>query len=82
MQVEVKLYGVLRKKRPNGIGGAPHHPFAMTLDSEATVAQLVQQLGIAKGTLNGAAVNGTAGDLTVILQDGDKINLFPPTAGG
>ena len=82
MQVEVKLYGVLRKKRPQGIGGAPHHPFTVELSVGATVVELVQQLGIPKGTLNGAAVNGTAGDLTVALKDGDKINLFPPTAGG
>ncbi len=83
MQVEVKLYGILRKYRPQEIVGAPHHPFVLDITAGSTVAQLSHTLSIAEEYINATAVNGetiTATD--IILQEGDKVSLFPPSAGG
>lgn len=82
MVVEVKLYAALRRHRPPSATGAPHHPFAYSLPEGATVAMLVEQLGIAEGMINAAAVNDEAVEASTVLQDGDRVSLFPPTAGG
>lgn len=81
MQVEVKLYGVLRAYRPLA-PGLPHHPFAIELAPAATAADLAQRLALPDDLLAGLAVNQNAADLQVTLSPGDKISFFPPTAGG
>lgn len=82
MEVEVKLYGTLRRYRPESAVGAPHHPFTTTLPTGAMVSTLARHLGIPDGLINVAAVNGETVDVTTPLQKGDEINLFPPAAGG
>ena len=82
MQVFVKLYGVLRRRRPVSVGGAPHHPFAMTLPAGATAGDLLDALEIDHTLVNGLAVNGQVAAETTQLQDGDDVRLFPPSAGG
>jgi molybdopterin converting factor small subunit len=82
MEVEVKLYAALRRYRPSGISGAPHHPFMFSLPDGATVAVLVAQLGIPEGMINAAAVNDEAVEALTLLHGGDKVGLFPPSAGG
>ena len=82
MDIEVKLHGTLRRHRPADIPGAPHHPFPLTVVSNMTLHDLAAQLGIAEGLINAAAVNGDAVDLTTVLQDGNTVHFFPPSAGG
>lgn len=82
MQVTVKLHGTLRRRRPATAVGAPHQPFVMELTVGETVQALAQRLGIPPGYVNAAAVNGEAVEAEVILQDGDTVHLFPPSAGG
>jgi molybdopterin converting factor small subunit len=82
MEVEVKLYAALRRYRPAAAPGAPHHPFTLSLADGATVATLVTELGIPGGMVNAAAVNDEAVEVSLMLQDGDRVSLFPPTAGG
>ena len=82
MHVEVKLHGVLRRYRPENAGGAPHHPFTLSLPAMTTIDLLVVQLQIPDGLVNAAAQNGEAVNETAVLQDGDKVALFPPSAGG
>jgi sulfur carrier protein ThiS len=82
MQVETKLYGTLRRHRPGGAAGAPHHPFPVTLPDGATLETLLAQLGIPDGQINAAAVNDEAVELTAVLGEGDRVSLFPPSAGG
>ncbi len=81
VEIEVKLYGQLRRYRPVGIPGAPHQPFNWRAVGGTAVA-LAQELGIPDGLVNAVAVNGTAVDLTAPLHPGDKVSLFPPSAGG
>ncbi|MCA9967048.1 MAG: MoaD/ThiS family protein [Anaerolineales bacterium] len=82
MKINVKLYGVLRRYRPETAVGAPHHPFTITLPDDARVIHLVEALGMPSGSLNAASINAEAVDIDAVLHDGDQVSLFPPTAGG
>lgn len=82
MNVEVRLYGTLRRYRPAALPGAPHHPFAFALPDGATVESLLTALLIPDGLVHAAAVNGAAVELAASLGDGDGVSLFPPSAGG
>jgi hypothetical protein len=82
IQVEVKLYGVLRRQRPESASGAPHHPFTMALPARASAGDLLDALNITPGLVNGLAVNGESASVEKQLLDGDDVRLFPPSAGG
>ena len=82
MNVEVRLYGTLRRYRPAGAPGAAHAPFAAALPAGATVDTLAAQLGIPDGLASAAAVNDEAVETDHALRDGDRVSLFPPAAGG
>lgn len=80
--VEVKLYGLLRDRGLVPPGQPAHRPFPVTLPHPGTVADLIDRLGLADGLINVVAVNDEAARLDQILQAGDRVSLFPPTAGG
>lgn len=82
IDVEVKLYGQLRRYRPEGVTGAAHQPFVWQLAAGDTAVSLAHTLGIPDGLVNAVAVNGTAVPPDAFLHPGDKISLFPPSAGG
>lgn len=82
LKVEVKLYGLLRSYRPANAAGAPHHPFSLEAAAGVTAVHLATQLGIEEGLVTAVAINGEAAELDTVLQDGDQISLFPPSAGG
>jgi molybdopterin converting factor small subunit len=82
MEITVKLHGVLRRHRPDGIEGAPHHPFTMKLPSAATVDDLGESLGLGHQVSFIAAVNGEAAELETMLHEDDVVYFFPPAAGG
>lgn len=82
MNIEVRLYGTLRRYRPADAPGAPHAPFPVALPSGASVSNLLTQLGIPDAFLSAAAVNDEAVETGYPLSDGDRVALFPPSAGG
>jgi sulfur carrier protein ThiS len=82
MRVEARLYGTLRRYRPAAAGGAPHLPFTVTLPPGATLEGLGRALGIPDGLISAAAVNDEAVESDALLTDGDRVTLFPPSAGG
>ena len=82
MKIEVKLYAALRRYRPKDEGGAEHHPFVVTLQAGATIAALAALLKIPEDLVTAAALNDDAVDVDARLHDGDKVGLFPPSAGG
>jgi len=82
VEVEVKLYAVLRRYRPDSAGGAKHHPFLVTLPAGATIRTLTESLKIPEDLVTAAARNDEVVDLGAPLQEGDKVGLFPPSAGG
>lgn len=82
MEIEVKLYGQLRRYRPPDASGAPHHAFKFMLTAGSTAVTLAAQLGIPDGFVNAVAVNSQVADPDTVLQTGDQVSLFPPAAGG
>ncbi len=82
MKIEVKLYGILRKYRPKDVPGAPHHPFVIDVAETVSAQEVAQTLGIPDGYVNATAVNGETAVPETILQENDKLNFFPPSAGG
>lgn len=82
MQVEVKLYGRLRRYRPKSAGGALHHPFLIDVAGPTPIADLAAQLRIPDGLVTAASLNGDAVEVTAVARPDDKIGLFPPSAGG
>lgn len=82
MNVEVKLYGVLRRYRPADQPGAPHHAFTLVCQPGETVHSVMIQLGLEEGVVAAAAINNQNISLDTLLQPDDKLALFPPSAGG
>jgi molybdopterin converting factor small subunit len=82
MELTVKLYGILRRHRPETAEGAPHRPFQISLPENSAINDLIQLLQIKDGAVNAAALNGEAVSSDTLLHNGDTISLFPPAAGG
>ena len=82
MKVEVRLYGSLRRYRPSEASGPPHLPFAVTLPAGSSIDDLGRQLDLPEGLVSAAAVNGEAVENSAALREGDRVGLFPPSAGG
>jgi molybdopterin converting factor small subunit len=90
MQVQVQLFSILKDCMPpaNEQGQA-----VVTLPEGATLADLVTHLGVDR-QLGGSAEVVTRGGWQVIvsgqyeadlgrpLRDGDRVQIFPPVAGG
>jgi hypothetical protein len=82
MEIEVKLYGQLRRYRPESVPGAAHKSFAWSVVAGSTAVTLAVELGVPDGLVNAVAVNGTAVEADIPLHPGDQVSLFPPSAGG
>jgi molybdopterin converting factor small subunit len=79
MKVRVKLLAGLRNKLPPEAKGSAD----LELAPGATVALLLERLGLAEGTVNAVMVNDAAEpDRQRLLADGDSVVLLPPMAGG
>ena len=79
IEVEVRLYATLRKYHPDlGIG----EPLVIKLDDKATLGNLFDALKIPREEIKATFVNGKWEQESYILQDGDRIGVFPPIGGG
>lgn len=74
MRVHVTLKGVLADRLPGGRG-------ELELADDATVAAVSERLGL-PGRHCVFVVNGTAVEPDAALRDGDRLQAFPPMAGG
>ena len=80
MQVRIRLMGVLRSKLPPGSQGGMAR---LELETAATIAALLNQLGISAGHVHLIQVNGVPEtDRERRLSEGDELVIFPPVAGG
>ncbi len=74
MRVEVVLKGSLAERLPEGRG-------TVELPDGATVNALGEALGLpAMPCIH--VINGTAVERGAPLSDGDRVQIFPPAAGG
>lgn len=79
MNVQVRLYALLRRYHP---GPDPGAWLKLELPDGATVADVADHLKLPGGIVHAAAVNGESCELDRLLQEGDRVSLFPPAAGG
>jgi len=79
IRVEVRLYASLMDYAPTGNGD---RVMLRELDEDATVEQLYGVLEIPLEEVVVSLVNGRAEALDHTLEDGDRIDVFPPLAGG
>jgi len=77
--VEVRLYATLQEYHPDlGMG----EPVVMALDDKAELGNLLDKLKLPKEEIKVAFVNGRSEAESYLLQDGDRIGIFPPIGGG
>jgi molybdopterin converting factor small subunit len=77
--VEVRLYATLRKYRPDLAVG---ESFVITLGDKANIGNLFNELKIPREEVKVAFVNGKWEEESYLLQEGDRIGIFPPVGGG
>lgn len=72
-RVHVTLKGSLAERLPGGAGD-------VEVPEPATVAALRAALGLSTACV--VVVNGAAAGATAPLAEGDRVQVFPPVAGG
>jgi sulfur-carrier protein len=77
MKVTVILYATLRKYGP-AHGG----PRVMELIEGDRLRRVLEVLEMPPDLEKVMLINGRPADLNAILQEGDRVVLFPPVAGG
>lgn len=82
LQVEVRVFADLRKCINDNFTSNPTEAFSLDLESGTTIAQLMTLLEITNSETIIALVNGLRQPHDVLLQDGDRVGLFPPVGGG
>ena len=79
IKVEVNLFANLRKYAPpESIEGST----TMDLDEGITIDELCRQLEIPPSELKQFFVNHVRRGEDYRLQEGDRVSIFPPVAGG
>lgn len=77
MRIEVSLYATLKKY------GAPDGaPLQLEIAEGTELADIVRALGIPEDEPVVMLVNGRPGAPDTVLQEKDRVVLFPPVAGG
>ena len=77
--LEVVLYATLRRYNPHGESSAP---FLLQLPVGSDLALLLQELKIPPHESKQVFVNSVRREQDYILQDGERVAVFPPIAGG
>lgn len=79
MKIELRLYATLVKyAEKNKI---PQFS-TVELEEGLTLANLLEKFGILSEHVRIAMINGKRAELDQVLQDGDRVGLFPPVGGG
>lgn len=79
MNVDVALFAYLSDYQPDRAGGRHARPF--DLADGTTIADVISSLGLPDQPRI-VFVNGRHTPETSALQDGDRLAIFPPVAGG
>jgi len=77
LHVHIRLYGELRERQDAAASGEP-----VSLPEGSTLETLNERLGIPIEDVVVTLVNGVAVSHGTALRDGDRVDLFPPLAGG
>ena len=75
MHIRVKCFATLDKHQPA-------NPERFPIDRGETVAQVMARLGVPADQVHVIFVNSRSAPRDTVLQDGDKLGLFPAVGGG
>lgn len=73
--ISIKLFATLKKLTPVSADKYPVIP-------GTTIRNLIWQLGIPLKKAKLVFINSKKGELDSMLQDGDRVGIFPPVGGG
>ena len=79
MQIEIRLYATLRQHAPPGTEAGV---FRIEAPEGASLADVIEMVGISPAKVHMRMVNGTGVNENHILKDSDRVGLFPPIGGG
>jgi molybdopterin converting factor small subunit len=79
ISIELALFATLRIYNPNGESS---EPFKMQVPEGSTVAYLLETLKIPPGESKQVFINSCRQELDYVLQEGERVAVFPPIAGG
>jgi molybdopterin converting factor small subunit len=79
IKVEVVLYASLSKYHPEKAGSAS---FFLEVPEGSQAKWLIEHLGIPEKELKQMFIRNRRTDIDHILQDGDRVAIFPPVGGG
>jgi len=79
MNLRVQLFASLGRYAP-GEGGTD--PFEMTVVAGTSVADLLAALNVPEEVVKLIFVNGVHASGDRLLEEGDRVGVFPPVAGG
>ena len=73
-RIEVRLRGVLAERFPDG-------RVVVEVEPGESIDRLVERLDLPRATYI-VVLNGAAAARGVLLRDGDRVQVYPPMAGG
>ena len=79
MKITVKLHGILRDYRPQGV---KVDQFEIEVAEGAVARQAADHFGIPSQRVHAVFINGEEAGLQSPVHDGDFVRLFPPVVGG
>ena len=79
MKINLNLYASLAEYLPDKARGNPN---VLELPAGTTIKQLIAQLQIPLDTPRIIFLNGAHAPLEALINDGDRLGMFPPLAGG
>jgi molybdopterin synthase sulfur carrier subunit len=79
MKIKLNLYASLSEYLPDRARGNPN---SLELREGTTIKQLIEQLHIPPDTPRIIFLNGVHAPVEALLNDGDRLGMFPPLAGG
>lgn len=79
MKIVVVLFATLVDYHPQGKGT---EPFMIELPEGSTIKDVINHLGIVNNEAKQAFVRHKSRPDDFQLQDGDRVAIFPPVAGG
>ncbi|MGD9732209.1 MAG: MoaD/ThiS family protein [Desulfamplus sp.] len=75
IKIELKLFATIARYLPDSSE-------SFLVEDGATIRQIVDTLGIPKSEVKLTFVNGIQKPLDHVLNDGDRLGIFPPVGGG
>jgi len=78
MKIEFRLYASLSRYMPEGWRKSP----TVEIREGATVKELLESIEVPLEAVKVVFINGVHASADEVLQDGDRVGIFPPVAGG